>query len=68
MCFGVPSVVGGPAAVAKTLPICSWLRAHLLRSHLIHLLLRLKSLLLQDSRFRDLSPDAGLPWPGNGCS
>lgn len=35
MSFGVASVVGGPAAPAKTLPICSWLRAHLLPSHLI---------------------------------
>lgn len=35
VCFGVPSLVGGLAAVAKTLPICSWLRAPLLPSHLI---------------------------------
>lgn len=36
----------------------------LLRSHLI----RLKSLLLQDFRFQDLSPDAGLTWPGMGAA
>lgn len=60
--FGVPSVVGGPAAVAKTPPICSWLPAHLLPSHLIQQqpspasFSCLKSLWLQDFRLQDPTP------------